>query len=501
MLNIKIDKDNFAYLTTDDSYLFKLIEKSLTREVRKFNNWFKFYENKKVKHYSLVNNGTKIKFKAGLVQFLCNSFNKRGIRYNIEDKRNYLSISAKQAVIKLNDDVTLRNYQQQAVKSVFNSNGYGCLQLPTGSGKSEIAASIIRTYLNYYFNRAVVYVVPTIKLQKEAKERFESYSIPCNTELPFVIGCANIITYASMVRAEIKTTDKDKVGALIFDESHHLKGAKSSRIIHQYKKLNMCIGLSATIAIKLSEKKYLNQLTDEDLNILGCVGYPLYIKEIEETIKEKYVTPIEICVLDNPEDVVLTDDEMSDWHTVKKLVLMTENRANLIAKLLKQLVEKDKLNTVCLLIPEVKWSQHFMTQVANAMQDKKDARFILTYGGNKYDEIVDGHLIHLNGDMITDAENDIRDPNKLTIFSATTYFFEGINITNIQAVINVYGGRSSTRVKQQVGRAVRLFEGKEIAYIYEIWDKNPIFESQLKTRLNIYKKEYNAEIKKIKLED
>ena len=157
------------------------------------------------------------------------------------------------------------------------------MQLPTGSGKSEIAASIIRTYLNYYFNRAVVYVVPTIKLQKEAKERFESYSIPCNTELPFVIGCANIITYASMVRTEIKTTDKDKVGALIFDESHHLKGAKSSKIIHQYKKLNMCIGLSATIAIKLSEKKYLNQLTDEDLNILGCVGYPLYIKEIEET--------------------------------------------------------------------------------------------------------------------------------------------------------------------------------------------------------------------------
>ena len=135
------------------------------------------------------------------------------------------------------------------------------------------------------------------------------------------------------------------------------------------------------------------------------------------------------------------------------------------------------------------------------MRDKKEERFILTYGGNKYDEIVDGHLIHLNGDMITDAENNIRDPNKLTIFSATTYFFEGINITNIQAVINVYGGRSSTRVKQQVGRAVRLFEGKEIAYIYEIWDKNPIFESQLKTRLNIYKKEYNAEIKKIKLED
>ena len=120
MLYIKIDKDNFAYLTTDDNYLFKLVEKSLTREVRKFNNWFKFYENKKVKHYSLVNNGTKIKFKAGLVQFLCNSFNKRGIRYDIEDKRNYLNISAKRAIIKLNDDVTLRDYQQQAVKSVFH---------------------------------------------------------------------------------------------------------------------------------------------------------------------------------------------------------------------------------------------------------------------------------------------------------------------------------------------------------------------------------------------
>lgn len=492
-VNIIIKNDYYAYITCDDIQLFNLIKKSFIRKIRKYNNYYRMYEEKQSSHFTLINNGSVIKIKAGLVDYLCRSFDSRNIKYLIQDNERYkTNLTDKDIISQLSNDVTLKYYQKEAVTEAIR-NSFCTIQLPTGTGKTEVAASIIRTYLRKNFTRSVIYVVPTIKLQKEAEERFEKYSINCNIKLPIQRNKVNILTYACLVRSKIDYKDRDCIGCLIFDECHHLKASKSSKIVHNYKKLNMCIGLSATVTTDADKKYYLNSLSDEDFNVFGSTGKLVYFKPIEETIDENFVTPIKIQVLSNPENIYLEDYEISDWHILKNKVLMSENRANLVAEYTKYIINANNLNTVCLLIPEVKWSQQYMLKLAEKISD---ARLILMYGQDKYDEIIDGKLVHLNNKEKQKAYSDIKNPQIKTIFSATSFMYEGIDITNMQALINVYGGRSTTRVKQQAGRVMRLFKDKQVAYIHEIQDNQPALYSQLKARLNIYNKEYNAEIKK-----
>lgn len=493
-VNIQIGNDYYAYITCDDRKLFHLIEKSFTRSVQKYNNWFRIWETKINKHYSIVNYGSVIKVDAGLVNFLVQSLKERDIPYSLSDARVPAKIQTN-IVTKLSDKVRLRDYQEEAVRAVFKSC-FCCIQLPTGSGKSECSASIIKTYFNQYFNRAVLYVVPTIKLQKEAEERFTKYGLKCNTKLPFQIGYVNIFTYMSLVRSKnIDANERNKIGALVLDESQHLKGPKNNKIVHGYKKLNMCVGVSATITSDIEYKKQLNQLNDNDFLVLGVTGKPVYWRHILETTEDKFITPIDVTVLNNKEVVALSEEDMGDWHKVKRNVLMSPARANLVANFVDYICEQNRFHTLMLLIPEVVWSKQFMLSIAS--QGSEEYRYILMFGQDKFMEIICGQLVELKTkEQKEEAYNAIKNPNIKTIFSATSFAYEGLDIPNLQALINVYGGRSDVRIKQQIGRLTRLFKGKDIGHIYEIYDKNPVCESQLKKRLNIYKNEYNAEIKK-----
>lgn len=489
-VHIRIEKDNYAYITTGSAKLFNLIVKSYTRETKEYNIYWKRYVNVTKKQYRLVNNRTTIKVKAGTIPFLVSSFSKRDIEYDIEDNRNDFRLDKNDIELQLNAIVKLRDYQEQAVRAAFN-NRYCSLQLMTGSGKTEVSASIIKTYLKDS-NKAALYVVPTIRLQKEAKERFEKYGIGVSIKPKTIIkGKVNILTYLGLVRSNIDTSYKNAVGLLIFDEAQHLKAAKNSNIVHNFHNLDMCIGLSATLTENIQTKTQLNKLNNDDFGVFGSTGYPVYYKSIEETINDKFVTPIEVHVLLNYDDIKLSRDEM-DWHTVKKEVLMSDDRTKYISEYITGVIKENNYNTMCILIPEVKWSQQFMLEFSKHYNDSK---LYLTYGSDRYDEIVDGKIIKLDAEEKVKALENIKNPDVKTVFSATSYMYEGIDITNMQALVNVYGGKSSTRVKQQIGRATRLFKDKDKAFIYEICDiNNPILKNQFNVRLNIYRKEYKAEI-------
>lgn len=495
-VDITIKKDYFAYITCNNSLIFDMLLRSFTRQIRKYNNYFKRYELKENKHYSLINNKTTIKVKAGLIDFLIESLKNRNISYNFKDER--LQLNFKGNIIKtLNEEIKLKDFQEIAVNQAFD-NPFSCLQLPTGSGKSIISASIIKTYLKTNFNRAVLYVVPTIKLQKEAEKIFKNCNISCTEKgKKFNVGSVTVITYQSLVRSDIPNSEKDKVGCLVIDEMHHLKGNKFSKIVHMFKKLNMCIGLSATVTPDIQHKKLLKQLNDDDFNILGSTGKPAYWKTIEKTTKEKHITPVDITILENKENYnnINIDESKSVWIEIKQKILMSPGRSHLISDFVRYICEKDKYYTLMLLIPEVEWSKQLMEVIA--YYGNKNYQYILMFGSDKFSKIEDNKIIEIKSkEEKEELYDNIKNPNVKTIFSATTFAYEGLDIPNLQALINVYGGRSNTRIKQQIGRVTRLFKGKDVGHIYEIYDKHPVFESQLKKRLDIYKNEYKAKIMK-----
>jgi superfamily II DNA or RNA helicase len=73
---------------------------------------------------------------------------------------------------------------------------------------------------------------------------------------------------------------------------------------------------------------------------------------------------------------------------------------------------------------------------------------------------------------------------------ATQLADEGLDIKELRTGIFLLSGKSRTRIRQRVGRFVRPAEGKSIAVVYDIYDKDvPFFNDHFKQRLEIYKTE------------
>nr|DAO15211.1 MAG TPA: Chromatin remodeling complex ATPase [Caudoviricetes sp.] len=500
MLIINIKKDYYAYLSVDindNGKLFNLIKKSFTRTEKVYNNLYRMYETRTKIFYSVVEQGKYIKIKAGVVPYLTASLDKVGIKYIVKDERNTYN----QSVVinaKLNDETELRDYQYEAA-SIGVKERFGCIQLPTGTGKTEVSAAMIKAFLNVHFKEALVYVVPTCRLQTESVERFNKYNIKTNTEFPIKVGCVNVITYLAMVRADNNKFDyrqRNSVGAIIFDECHKLSADKASKITHRLPNLRMSIGMSATTSSDTDNKTYLKELNSKELLVYGCTGPILYKMDIQESIDDKFVVPIEVRVVEYNSEHKLSEDE-NDWHLIKRVLLKDENRAKFVADYTQHIVNDANLNTVVLLTPEVGWSQLYMKYVAENFKEDKDIHIFELYGNNRI-------IYHKkNGktmEVKTQEQKDniwkmLKDPSIRTVFSATTFLYEGIDIPCIQALINCGSGRDSKRVRQQLGRCMRLFKDKSIAYIHEIKDKgNVVLESQFRHRIDIYKEEYDARI-------
>jgi len=89
---------------------------------------------------------------------------------------------------------------------------------------------------------------------------------------------------------------------------------------------------------------------------------------------------------------------------------------------------------------------------------------------------------------------------KYNILIGTTVIGEGIDIRSTKHLIIGGGGKSEIKLVQSVGRAVRLYPGKEKAYIYDFDFLNTRFLGQhLRKRVMIYKDHFAGEVREYEL--
>ena len=92
---------------------------------------------------------------------------------------------------------------------------------------------------------------------------------------------------------------------------------------------------------------------------------------------------------------------------------------------------------------------------------------------------------------VLEAFND----KKIRILIGSQVIGEGIDIRSTDHLIMAQGGKSEIAIVQATGRAVRLFEGKVIAYVHDFRfvDTNYL-ERHADTRIDIYQRNFAAEI-------
>jgi superfamily II DNA or RNA helicase len=191
----------------------------------------------------------------------------------------------------------LREYQQQALDTWHEVDNRGCLELPTGSGKTVIGVAAMVA-----LGVPTLVVVPTIDLLTQWQREL-------TTEFDQPIGRLGggtqrieQVTVATYDSAYLRADEfGDRFGLVVFDEVHHL-GGKQHRDIARLLSAPARLGLTATFARQDGAHEVI-----EDL-----VG-PLCERVTVDELAGEHLADYDIKRI----EVALTDDERHRYETLQ----------------------------------------------------------------------------------------------------------------------------------------------------------------------------------------
>lgn len=330
----------------------------------------------------------------------------------------------------------LRYYQEDAVNK-FIQKGRGVFQMAVGAGKTRAASEVIKQ-----IGVNTLFVVPSTALLTQAYDVFESAFGAKNVQKIDTklikagkklkpIRVVTIQTLHSLNKQGLVADLLNDVNLLILDECHHSGSESFTKMLPHFQNIYFRLGLSGT---------YMRN-DSKTLDLWGVCGEIIYDYGAAQATKEGYLTPVEFNI------VKLNGAPKMVYHTEYTQNYASLEFLNAVVDLLEVKIPKDK-------------------QVLILVDRKENC----------------GHLVHeslvsrglkctyVNGDdskkEIADAIEGFNDKS-IRILIASTILGEGCDIRSTDHLIMARGGKSEIAMTQAVGRAVRLYEGKETAYVWD----------------------------------
>jgi superfamily II DNA or RNA helicase len=326
-------------------------------------------------------------------------------------------------------DSFLYPFQRQAMLRMINAR-QGIIHIPTGGGKTVTALCALNKLV---YDKAIV-IVPSKEIKTQWEKKIEELN---------VVNC-KVLTYQYLARHLEMLTDLDIV---IQDEVHHTSASTLYKIALRCGKANV-YGLTATP--KRSD--------GHTMKVLASIGDIIYSVGIRQLINEGYLCDAEVKVVEFPK----YDIEMWDTYDDVYRNQITENieRTKEIIRIAKK---ESQRGLVLILVDKVEHTKTFEQLdkdivIVTGKSNKKDRKSI-------YDNMING---------------------KHKIVIATKIYGEGVDIPSLHTIILASGGKSCVKVIQNIGRVLRIFEGKEKALIIDCKDNCKYFKNHFIERAVIY---------------
>lgn len=314
--------------------------------------------------------------------------------------------------------------------------GRGCVSMPTGTGKSVTMALLINA-----LKLKTLVVVPNLGLKRQLQESFLDY-----------FGATNHIVVENIDSPALQTSGDYDV--LVIDEAHHV-AAKSYRQLNrkQWAGIYHRFYFTATPFRSKDEEQILFE------SVAGQVVYSL---DYKKAVDLKLIVPVEAYYFEVPK----TKTDAYGWQAVySDLVVNNKARNEAIVRLLLALDSNNK-STLCL-----------VTEL-------------------KHGRTLAGENFHFANGQDDDTKHFISLFNRTvlkTLIGTTGVCGEGVDTKPCEYVVIAGLGKSKPRFLQQVGRAVRRFEGKESAKVIIILDKSHRWtKSHFDAQVKILKEYYGV---------
>jgi len=401
--------------------------------------------------------------------------------------KNHNDVTMEQAVAYVDsldlhgrgEKLAVRDYQYEAVYRGIH-NHRTLLLSPTASGKSLIIYSILRRHIEE--GRKILIVVPTTMLANQLFTDFEDYSsangfnVEENMSVlysgkervfdkPVVISTWQSL--ASMMKSDPKNfqtvVNRTEVG--IWDEAHSYKANIVLSVMEKFITTKYRIGTTGT----------LDDTKINGLVLQGLMGPVFKVITTKQLIDNGQVVPLKIncIVLQYPPHIREAYKGMKYKEEIDFLVGY-EPRNRFLARL----ASVAPGNTLLLF--------NFVERHGKVLHD-----MIL--------EITDRPVYFIHGKVDVDAREEIRQllttHENAIIVATSSLMSTGVNIPTLDNIIFATPSKSTIRVRQSIGRGLRLSAGKTHCSLYDISDdiswkkyRNTTLQ-HMEDRLTIYAKE------------
>ena len=362
-------------------------------------------------------------------------------------------------------DVTLREYQSAAVAQALKA-GRGVIRIATGGGKSKVLAEIagrlgVPTLI-------CVHLTPLLyQLQAEISESLPGIDVGIIGDSKFAprtITVAMIQSLHAKRKYPQMRTFMKSIGCALFDECHHIAADTVYDLSEAASNAFYRFGVSATPW--RSDKK--------DLLIHAATGRRIVDVSASTLIQQGFLSKPKVYLFNVPE--VRGIAALTYNSAYKTAIVENSVRNNLIAQISKKIVTSGK--RVLVAVNQVTHGKNLLPLIQKAVPDATQVAFIR--GENESEE----------------KTRALRDLNsgKLRCVIATTVFGEGVDVPNLDALINAKGNLSPVETLQVAGRALRRTDTKNSAMIVDFLDQSKFFLTHSRKRVKTYFGEPEFEI-------
>lgn len=384
------------------------------------------------------------------------------------------------------DDEKYKYQQDSAFLALYNK--VGRIEVGTSGGKTFITYLYCRYICEhvrlqkYKDKQKILIIVPSKLLAKQLQSDFTHYQEKEEKKIiveTIFSGSKRILdadivcgTYQSLCQYDKEYFDDFRF--IICDEVHRAKAYSiKEEIYNKTLKAEYFFGMSGT---------YPKYKSLDYIHIVSMFGPLLLKKSVKELIDTGISTPVKIHVI----KINYTDDKnfsknlisqmitgTTKYHAEKEYFQSNEARTLLICKLL-----KSYRSNALVLVDTVDYCSKlkiFMEKYFSEQQIEKNI-----------------HIIHGNVNNRDQIIQDMKSTEKDFILIGTYGTMStGVSINNIEQLYFVDGGKSEIRIRQSIGRGIRLNNNKEYCDVFDFYDNMPYssFASHARERLKIYKEQ------------
>ena len=370
----------------------------------------------------------------------------------------------------------LREYQKEALSKFLDSK-LGVIEMPTGTGKTIVAAKAIEV-----LKAPTAVFVPTRVLIYQWARVLESFGAPKAGKVMSnmrIITPVTVFTYQYAVR-HLEWIESLGFHFFVFDEVHHLGGQVYRKLLRLVKEGVYVMGLTAS----------LERLDGEHRIILSELPL-IYRLSLPWAVERGYVAPIELY--SHPVDLTPTENEVYESLTKKigklfrklnlradeegfREVLRLAQKGDEVARRLISLVQKRKImlsgvidkarELVSIMLDEMAIKVLVFTESIEACRFLRKVLLKYRIPAEEYHSKL--------------GEDDRRKALKkwgrtFSVLLSVHALEEGIDVPEASVGIVIGSGKTERQLIQRIGRLVRPRPGK-IARIHIIYAKGTVEE-------------------------